>query len=170
MNMVLYTELKDYDVVDKLGKEVGKIDDLIVDLSSWEITGIKLSHGILRKKVIHKLEHIEKTDEHEKKITIPSNAPEEEPIEKSSFTSALMDDDLIHKEVVSSDNNEIGKVYDVDIPIKLKHWKVWKILIKRGMKERRLRIAPDEIESVSEEIKLKKSLSEIDVDKDEDKK
>jgi len=162
--MVLFTELKHYEVVDKLGKEVGKVDDLIVDLSSWNITGIKLAHGILRKKVIHKLDHIEKTDEHEKRIVIPADAPEEEPPEKSTFSSAFLDDDLIHKEVISNDNNEIGKIYDIDIPINLKKWKVWKILIKRGLKERRLRIGPDDIEEVSEEVKLKKSLSEIDAD------
>jgi sporulation protein YlmC with PRC-barrel domain len=162
--MVLFTELKHYEVVDKLGKEVGKVDDLIVDLSSWNITGIKLAHGILRKKVIHKLDHIEKTDEHEKRIVIPADAPEEEPPEKSTFSSAFLDDDLLHKEVISNDSNEIGKIYDIDIPIKLKKWKVWKILIKRGLKERRLRIGVDDIEEVSEEVRLKKSLSEIDAE------
>jgi sporulation protein YlmC with PRC-barrel domain len=162
--MVLFSELEDYEVVDKLGKKVGKVDDLIVDLSTWNITGIKLAHGILRKKVIHKLEHIEKTDEHEKMIVIPADAPVEEPLEKSTFSSALLDDDLLHKEVISSDNNEVGKVYDIDIPISLKKWKVWKILIKRGMKERRLRINTDDIDSVSDEIKLKKSMSELDDD------
>ena len=160
--MVLFTELKHYEVVDKLGKDVGKVDDLIVDLSNWNVTGIKLVHGILRKKVIHKLEHVQKTDEHEKRIVIPADAPEEEPPEKSTFSSAFIDDDLVHKVVVSNDNSEIGKIYDVDIPINLKKWKVWKILIKRGMKERRLRVSPDEIAEVSDEIKLKKSLSEID--------
>jgi sporulation protein YlmC with PRC-barrel domain len=162
--MVLFSELKAFKVVDKLGKDVGKIDDLIVDLSNWNITSIELSHGILRKKVIHKLDHIEKSDEHERKIVIPADAPEEEPPEKSSFTSAFLDDDLLGKKVISNDNNDVGKVYDFDVPISLKHWKIWKILIKRGLKERRLRVGPDEIDSVSEEVRLKKSLSEIDVD------
>jgi sporulation protein YlmC with PRC-barrel domain len=70
------------------------------------------------------------------------------------------------KEVLSSDGHEIGKVYDFDVPLKLKTWTIWKILIKRGIKERRLRLGQDEIESIAENVMLKKSLSEIDAEEE----
>jgi len=165
--MVLYSELKDYKVVNQLGKELGKIEELIVDFSDWKVKNIVLKHGGIRKKhVSHKLETLKKADEAEKKLIIPSDSPGEELPETSSFNAAFVTDDLLGKKVVSSDHQEVGKVYDFDVPLTLKHWKVWKILIKRGMKERRLRIGPDEILSMAEEVVLKKSISEIDGDKD----
>lgn len=166
--MVLYSELEDYEVVNQLGKKIGKFDGLIVDFADWNVKNIILSHGILKKHVSVKLEKLKKADEEDKKLIIPTEAQEEDMPESSSYNAAFVEDDLIGKKVVSSDDQDVGKVYDIDIPISLKHWKVWKILIKRGMKERRLRIGPDEIESVSDEIVLKKSISEID-DEDNDK-
>lgn len=164
--MVLYTELKDYKVVNQLGKELGTIDELIVDFSDWKIKKIVLRHGIRRKHVSHNLETLKEADETEKKLIIPSDTPGEELQETSSFNAAFVTDDLLGKKVVSSDHQDVGKVYDFDVPLTLKHWKVWKILIKRGLKERRLRIGPDEILSMAEEVVLKKSISEIDSDED----
>jgi len=164
--MVLYSELKDFKVVNQLGKELGKIDELIVDFSNWKVKNIVLRHGIRRKHVSHKLESLKKADETEKKLIIPSDSLEEELPENSSFNSAFVEDDLLGKKVVSSDHHDVGKVYDFDIPLTLKGWKVWKILIKRGLKERRLRIGPDEILSMAEEVVLKKSISEIEADED----
>lgn len=160
--MVLYSELEDYEVVNQLGKKIGKFDDLIVDFADWKVKNLILSHGLLKKHVSVKLEKLKKADEDEKKLVIPTEAQEEDVPEKSSFNAAFVEDDLLGKKVVSSDDHDVGKVYDVDIPISLKHWKIWKILIKRGMKERRLRIGPDEIESIAEEVVLKKSISEIE--------
>jgi len=169
--MVLYSELKDFKVVNQLGNELGKVDGLIVDFSNWDIKNIILAHGILKKNVSHKLEDLKKADENDKKLIISSDKPEEEMPEVSNFNAAFIEDDLLGKKVISSDKHDVGKVYDFDVPITLKHWKIWKILIKRGIKERRLRIGPDEIESVAEKIVLKKSIAEIEgKEKDQKKK
>lgn len=167
--MVLYSELQDYEVVNQLGKKIGKLDGMIVDFADWKVKNVILSHGILKKHVSVNLEKLKKADEEEKKLIIPTEAQEENIPESSSFNAAFVEDDLLGKKVVSSDDHEVGKVYDFDVPISLKRWKVWKILIKRGMKERRLRIGPEEIQSISDEIVLKKSISEIE-DEDDDKK
>jgi sporulation protein YlmC with PRC-barrel domain len=164
--MVLYSELKGYKVVNQLGKELGKINELIVDLSDWEIKNIILTHGLRRKHVSHKLESLKSADEANKKLIIPSDSPEEEVPETSSLEAAFVKDDLLGKKVVSSDHQDVGKVYDFDVPLSLKHWKIWKVLIKRGLKERRLRIGPDEILSVEKDVVLKKSLSELEGEHD----
>jgi sporulation protein YlmC with PRC-barrel domain len=162
LNMVLYSELKDFKVYSQLGDDRGSINDLIIDLSNWDIKNLIISPGMIRKNVMYKPGDLKEVKESEKKIIISGDLNEEELPESSTFNSAFADNDLIGKEVVTKDNQDIGKVYDFDVPLKLDNWMVWKILIKRGLKERRLRVGPDEIESVSDKIILKKSISEID--------
>ena len=51
--------------------------------------------------------------------------------------------------------------YNIEIPVeKLEEYKVWKLLIKVGIKERRLRISPSEIKEIMEDINLSKSEEE----------
>jgi len=169
-NMVLYSELKDFKVINSLGEDKGKLAGLIVDLSNWNVKNLIISPRILKKKVVYKMEDMKEVKEHDKKIVIPNEVEEGEMPEKSSMSAALVEDALLGKEVVSSDGHEVGKVYDFDIPLKLKNWMVWKILIKRGIKERRLRLGHEDIESVSENIMLKKSLSELESHEEEEKK
>lgn len=165
--MVLYSELKDFKVMNSLGEGKGKLAGLIVDLSNWNVKNLIISPRMLKKKVVYKMDDMKEVQEHDKKIVISNEMEEEEMPEKSSMNAAFVEDDLLGKEVVSSDGHEIGKVYDFDVPLELKSWSIWKILIKRGMKERRLRLGQDDIESISENIMLKKSLSEIDSEEEE---
>jgi sporulation protein YlmC with PRC-barrel domain len=165
--MVLYSELKDFKVYSKLGQEQGSVNDLIVDLSTWDIKNLIVSPSILKKNVAYDLGNLQEVDESEKRFIIPGDLEENEVPEISTFNMAFADSELIGKDVVSKDNQDVGKVYDFDIPLKLENWMVWKILIKRGIKERRLRIGTDDIESISDKIVLKKTISEIDDDSDE---
>jgi sporulation protein YlmC with PRC-barrel domain len=158
----LYSDLKDFKVYTRLGEEKGRVSGLIVDLSNWQIKDLIVSHGLLKKKVIIKFDDINVTDESEKKITVPGDVTEGDMIKTSSLSAAIVDDALLNKEVVSNDGEKVGKLYDFDIPLKLKKWKIWKVLIKRKMKERRLRLGTEEIASVSETIILKKPMSEIE--------
>jgi sporulation protein YlmC with PRC-barrel domain len=153
--------LKDYKVYTSLGQERGKISGLVVDLSNWQIKNVIISPGLLKRKMFVKLEDIQEADESEKKITIPGDVQEADMIKTSSISAAIVDETLIHKDVVSKDGEKVGEVYDLEVPLKLKKWKIWKVLIKRGMKERRLRYGPEEIESVSEKIILKRSFKAI---------
>jgi sporulation protein YlmC with PRC-barrel domain len=156
--MVLYSELKDFKVYSKLGQEQGSVNDLIVDLSTWDIKNLIVSPSILKKNVAYDLGNLKEVNESEKRFIIPGDLEEKEVPEISTFNMAFADSELIGKEVVSKDSQDLGKVYDFDVPLKLENWMVWKILIKRGIKERRLRISPYEIESISDKIFLKKTI------------
>jgi sporulation protein YlmC with PRC-barrel domain len=164
--MVLYSELKDFKVINSLGDDKGKLAGLIVDLSNWNVKNLIISPRILKKKVVYKMEDMKEVKEHDKKIVISNEMEEGELPEKSSLVAAFVEDDLLGKEVVTSDGHEIGKIYDFDVPLKLKNWTIWKILIKRGIKERRLRLGQEDIHEISENVMLKKSLSEIESDED----
>jgi sporulation protein YlmC with PRC-barrel domain len=160
--MVLYSELKKFKAYTQLGQEIGKISGLIADLSDWHVKNIIISPSILKKKVIYKLDDLQEVRENEKKIIFSGESPSEEPPDKSAMNAAIVEEELIDKEVISSDKHEVGKVYDFDIPLKLDSWPIWKILIKRGIKERRLRLGPGDFESFSDKIVLKMSMNDIE--------
>ena len=65
-------------------------------------------------------------------------------------------------DVMTSDEEKTGGIYDVDLATELKKWEVGKLLVKSGWTERRLRIRPDEIEEFGETIKLKVSKEDMD--------
>jgi sporulation protein YlmC with PRC-barrel domain len=160
--MVLYSELKHFKAYTPLGQEIGKVSGLVADLSDWHVKNIIISPGMVKKNVIYKLDDLQEVMENEKKIILAGEAPSEEPPEQSVINAAIVDDELIGKEVVSSDKQDVGKVYDFDVPMKLETWPIWKVLIKRGIKERRLRLGPDEFESYGEKIVLKMSMDDIE--------
>jgi len=61
--------------------------------------------------------------------------------------------------VVDSEGEKIGKIYNLEIPIeKLRQYKVWKLLVKTGFKERRIRISPKEIKEIMDDIRLVKTI------------
>lgn len=165
--MVLYSELKHFKAYTQLGQEIGKISGLVADLSEWHVKNIIISPSIMKKKVIYKLEDLQEIKETEKKIIFAGETPSDEPPEKSVINAAIVDEELIGKEVISSDKHEVGEVYDFDIPLKLDNWPIWKVLIKRGIKERRLRLGPSEFESFSDKIVLKMSMDDIEGEKEE---
>jgi sporulation protein YlmC with PRC-barrel domain len=160
--MVLYTELKDFKVFSPLGEEKGKINGLVVDLSDWKVKNLIISPSMIKKNVMYKMSDLKEVDEGEKKIQLKDSAEEEEVPESSTMNTALVDETLLHKPVISNDHQDVGKVYDLDVPVKLDKWMVWKILIKRGIKERRLRLGTEDIKSVSENVVLEKSYSELE--------
>ncbi|UCH88699.1 MAG: PRC-barrel domain-containing protein [Thermoplasmata archaeon] len=159
--MVLYSDLKDFKVYTTLGQEKGKISGLVVDLSNWQIRNVIVSPGLLKRKVFVRLEDVKEADEYEKKITIPGDVQEGDIIKSSSLSAAIVDETLLNKDVVSKDGEKVGELYDLDVPLKLRRWKIWKVLIKRGMKQRRLRYGPEEIDSVAEKIILKRTYKAI---------
>ncbi len=167
--MVLYSDLKDFKVYSQIGEERGKLSGLIVDLKNWKVKNLIVSPRILKKKVVYKMDDLKEVKEHEKKVVIPGEVDGEEIPERESLSAAILDDVIIHKKVVSKDGHDVGKIYDLDIPLKLKHWMVWKILIKRGMKERRLRVGTDDIDNIGENIMLKMSISEIEEHEEKEK-
>ncbi len=146
---MLYTKLKGYVIRTPSGLEPGKVSDLVVDLDNWMITWVIVSEGLLKKHVAYPASAIISMDEFEKVVLIQDMDPEDEPEESS--TQARMKD-LTGMKVSTVEGEDVGKLYDLDVTTKLKKWKVWKILIRMGFQERRLRISPADVRDISDQL------------------
>ncbi len=147
--LMLYTKLKGYVIRTPGGIEPGKVSDLVVDLDDWLVTWLVVSEGLLKKHVAFPASAILSLDEFEKVVLIrdmdPQNEPEEDP------TAARMKD-LIGMKVSTAEGEDVGKLYDLDVTTKLKKWTVWKVLIRMGFAERRLRIPPSDVRDISDQM------------------
>ena len=149
---MLYSKLKRYVVKTPLGDKVGKVEDIIFNGETWKVEYIVISEGFLKKTRIGvKPEDVKIDDENEAIIV----SPEVEHIEISSDISSIhriFFSDFKRKGVLSSDDVKAGHVYDIDVATQLKRWEVWKILIDTGWKNRRLRIRPEQIKALGEDL------------------
>jgi len=152
--------IEDYKVVNSVGNHVGKIKDIYIDLNKWMIVGFEVSPGTLKKDFMIRVEDVVKFDEGDKIIIVDDDfkmleAPEHPMRERYPF------DELKKHVVLDSEGEKVGKIYNLEIPFeKLKTFKVWKVLIKTGISERRLRLNTSEIVEIMDEIKLAKTEDE----------
>ncbi|MGA1873278.1 MAG: PRC-barrel domain-containing protein [Thermoplasmatota archaeon] len=152
--------IEDYKVVNSVGNHVGKIKDIYIDLNKWLIVGFEVSPGALKKDFLVKVEDVVKFDEADKIVIVKDDfqteeAPEHPMRERYPF------DELKKHVVLDSEGEKVGKIYNLEIPFeKLKTFKVWKVLIRTGISERRLRLNPAEIVEIMDEIKLAKTEDE----------
>jgi len=152
--------IEDYKVVNSVGNHVGKIKDIYIDLNKWMIVGFEVSPGTLKKEFMIRVEDVVKFDEGDKIVIVNDEfkmmeAPEHPMRERYPF------DELKKHPVFDSEGEKIGKIYNLEIPFeKLKTFKVWKVLIRTGISERRLRLNPSEIVEIMDEIKLAKTEDE----------
>jgi sporulation protein YlmC with PRC-barrel domain len=147
--------MEKYKVVNSVGNQIGKVKDIYIDLSTWKIEGFEISPGALKKDFILQTHEIVKFDETDKIIIIKD---EYEMMEKPPNPKRDMYpfEELKKHHVVDTDGDKVGKIYNLEIPFeKLKVFKVWKILIKTGMSERRLRLPTSDVVEIMDEIKLK---------------
>ena len=158
---MLWSNMEGTKIVTPLGDKIGTLDDLEFNGETWKVSYVIIKEGALKRKYfavepakieIKEDEDIELSPEVERKDYEFMDPPS---IHHMYIT------DLIGKKVESSDGEIIGKVYDVDVATELEQWEIWKILIKVGIKERRLRIGPDEIKDLGETLVLKKRAEEI---------
>ncbi|MGA1819417.1 MAG: PRC-barrel domain-containing protein [Thermoplasmatota archaeon] len=152
--------IEDYKVVNSVGNHVGKIKDIYIDLNKWMIVGFEISPGTLKKEFMIRVEDVVKFDEGDKIVIVNDEfktleAPKHPMRERYPF------DELKKHTVFDSDGEKVGKIYNLEIPFeKLKTFKVWKVLIKTGISERRLRLNPSEIVEIMDEIKLARTEAE----------
>ena len=149
-----------YRIIDAVGNDVGKIKDVYLNIKTWNVSAIEYSPGALKKDRVFKIDQINRMDYEKSQIILNEGFEDMEKVDKAK--SDLYPFQQLKKlNVVDKDGEKVGKVYNLDIPIeKLKDFKVWKVLIKVGMKERRLRLPTSEISSVMTDINLAKSLEE----------
>ncbi|MGA1848638.1 MAG: PRC-barrel domain-containing protein [Thermoplasmatota archaeon] len=148
--------LEKYHVVNSVGEEFGKVKEAYLNLETWEVSGFEISPGALKKHFLLKLQEIQKIDTDEKFLVVKDDFERAE-VPKVPVKGLYPLDRLMSAHVVDSEGKKVGKIYNLEIPYeKMKKLKVWKVMIKTGIKERRLRLSPAEIADVKEEIHLKK--------------
>lgn len=152
--------IEEYKVVNSVGNSVGKIKDIYIDLDTWMINSFEISPGALKKNILIDIEDIVKFDETDK-IVIVKDEFESKEIPEHPKKSSYPFEELKKHDIVDSENEKIGKIYNLEIPFeKLKTFKVWKVLIKTGFKDRRLRLNTSEISEIMDDIKLAKTKEE----------
>lgn len=152
--------MEKYKVVNSVGNNIGKIKDIYIDLNTWKITGFEISPGTLKKDFMIYIDEIIKFDDKDKIVIIKDEFDKVE-LPENPKKDMYPFDGLKKKNVVDSEGEKVGKIYNLEIPFeKLKVFKVWKILIKTGIRERRLRLPVSEVMSVVEDINLKGSESD----------
>lgn len=158
---MLYKQVIGFDFYKPVEGKIGKLRGMILNTNSWRVTHFVISYGMGKKaKKLVPEKFIKKFDIDNNQIILTEEHQEEE-VPKVSRTEKFMCKDFIGIPVLSSDGKKIGKIFDFDIPERLKIWKIWKIMIRTGIKKRRLRISPSDIKTLDQEMVLRKSYDEL---------
>jgi sporulation protein YlmC with PRC-barrel domain len=149
--------LDKFNVVNSVGEEFGKVKEAYLDLNTWEVSAFEVSPGALKKHFLLKLGQIERIDTEGKMLVVKDDFERGE-LPKVPVKGLYPVDKLMSTHVLDKEGKKVGKIYNLEIPYeKMGKLKVWKIMIRTGIKERRLRLSPSEIEDVKEDIHLKKT-------------
>lgn len=161
---MLYKQILKHNLVKPIEGKIGKLIGMIINTETWQVSHLVVDRtgmlDIVETKVLIPLEYVKEIDL-EKRQFILNEEHTEEPVPKVSKKNMFMCKDFINKKVLSSDGQKAGRIFDFDIPEKLQVWKIWKIMINTGMKKRRLRVSPNDIKMVGNEIILQKSFDEL---------
>ena len=152
--------IEKYKIESSSGETIGRIKDFIIDTASWRILLFETSPSILKKDQLTDIKDIREID-HDEKLIILREGGEPHDIPTRLDKGLMSFHDLKKLPVTDKDGEKVGRIYHLEIPIeKLKTYKVWKVLIKVGIKERRLRLSTSEIREVGDEISLRGSLEQ----------
>lgn len=165
--MILGSELDKFEVVDSLGEEIGKIKDLIVDTTKneWKVKEIIISKGILKGDNVVNIDTINKFDEDEKNISLKEGTQLIDFDEDKLTHTYLTMDAVKDRKVFSSDEEEIGKIYDYVLAETMTPWQVIKILIRpheHFLKGRRIRLDVENILEIKDVITIKMPKTELE--------
>jgi len=150
---MLYSILKKCELTTPIGEKIGKITDLLVDTreTPWTVKKITLKKRILGKSFAYPIDQVEKVNKTQKNVRITGYVKPETPPTLSKVDMMFLGD-LTKKNAVSEDGEKIGKIYDFDVSTLTKPWTVEKVLIKTGIKKRRLRISVDRIKTTEKNV------------------
>lgn len=155
-----------YEIVNDVGEHIGKIKEVYIDLNTWEIKALKISPGVVKSSFMMDIGSIRTVDLERHKMIVEDSF-ERKDLPETASKSMYPYNDLQKHHVMDSEGEKVGKIYSLEIPYeKLKSFKIWKLLIRTGIKERRLRISPTEVGSVMKDINLRKK-KDFYLDKEE---
>lgn len=152
---MLYSILKKCELTTPIGEKIGKITDLLVDTreTPWTVKKITLKKRILGKSFAYPIDQVEKVNKTQKNVRVTGYVKPETPPTLSKLGMMFLGD-LTKKNAVSEDGEKIGKIYDFDVSTLTKPWTVEKVLIKTGIKKRRLRISVDRIKTIEKNVMI----------------
>lgn len=150
--------LEKYEIVNSVGEHMGKIKEIYIDLESWDIKALKVSPGVLKGSFLLDVKDIQVVDLEQNKMIVVDEFEKKE-LPESASKNLYPYDELTKRHVLDSDGEKVGKIYSLEIPYhKLGTLKIWKLLIRTGIKDRRLRVSPTEVHEVMEDINLRKKI------------
>lgn len=152
MKTKLYSEIVKMDVDTPTAEKAGKIKDVLGNKSEkyWEGKEVEIKSGMIKRKKNY-FEVDDLRDLGEERIELNRG------IEDGSDNYSGTVDISLHQtkgKKVMMDEEEVGSVYDFEIQLDTKPWKVWNILVKpTGISptKRRMRISIDDIEEVKQD-------------------
>jgi len=157
---MLLERMEKFKVVNSVGMDIGKIRDVYLKMGDWKISGLKLSPGPLKKSLMVDIKDIIDIDVDASCVRIKDDFKQMD-VPEGTTTNHFPYSELRKRPVVDKKGEKVGKIYDLEIPLKEMHTeKVWKVLVRTGFKDRRLRLSTDEVDGVKDEISLKKELDE----------
>ncbi len=157
-NDMLEDMLEKYEIVNSVGETIGKIKEIYIDLDTWDVKALKISPGMLKGSFLLHLKDVTKIDLDNNRMVVTEEFGKDE-IPETATRKLYPYDELSKRTVVDSEGEKVGKIYSLEIPYeKLGSMKIWKMLIKTGIKDRRLRIAPTEVNEVMDDINLRKTI------------
>ena len=136
-----------------VGQKVGSITDLVVNTREipWTVKKIAFKKRTLKGKTLALvINRVKKVDKTQKVIIV--NYGETEPSPKLSKIEMMLLNDLTKKNAISEDHEDIGKIYDFDVSTLTNPWTVEKVLLKPGIKKRRLRISVDRVKLLGKNV------------------
>jgi len=153
---MLYSILKKCELTTPLGEKIGKITDLLVDAreTPWTVKKITLKTRILGKSFAYPIDQIEKVNKAQKNVRITGYVEPETPPALSKVDMMFLGD-LTKKNAVTEDGEKIGKIYNFDVSTLTKPWTVEKVLIKTGIRKRRLKISVDRVKTIEKNVVIK---------------
>jgi sporulation protein YlmC with PRC-barrel domain len=165
--MILGSELEKFEVVDSLGEEIGKVKDVIVDTTKkeWKIKEIIVSKGVLKGEAVFSFDSINKFDKEENSVSLKEGAELEDFDEEKLTHTYLSMDAVKDRDIFSSNEEEIGKIYDYIVADTLTPWQVIKILIKpheHFLAGRRIRLDVENISKIKDVITVQLSKTELE--------
>lgn len=150
--------LEKFKVVNSVGEEIGKIKEVYMDLDSWDVKYLKVSPGVLKESFLLNIKDIHLIDTEKNRMVVNDEYTQGD-LPETPTRGMYPYDELMKRNVVDSEGEKVGKIYSLEIPYeKMRSLKVWKLLIKTGVKDRRLRIAPTEVGEVMDDINLRKTI------------
>lgn len=156
--LVLYSKLKGYKVVTPTGDKIGGLKDLYVDTTStpWKVESLAIASRRVGKAFVHSMSEVQKIEKPERYIELMSHA-EREPLPRTSKPGAMSIVDLKKRKFVDEEGGKVGKLGDVAVHIGITPWTIEKLIIDVGVGKRRLRLDPENVKTIKQEVVLEAS-------------